>query len=137
MQYTVNKNEDGLWIVSDELATVISVHDTRAEARNAVKELTATKSNVTHIEGTYGTGIERDDTAEQVADTQVVEAVTVAEVAEMPADLKRNSDKVRWRITLAKANNEDKETVVKWAVATLGQKRPLAWSYVKNNWDKA
>lgn len=47
-----------------------------------------------------------------------------------------NADKVRQRIAQAKRAGENQETVIQWAVATLGQKRQLAKSYVANNWPK-
>ena len=145
-KYIVNKTEDGMWTVEDELGNVIDVVETRAKARDLVRQLMEPKSNVTHVEGTYGTGIERDDTAEkvdeQVVDNQsvdaVVKTVTVINVEPLVSDKPlRKSDQVRYRIAIAKQNNESESVVVQWAVEVLGMKKPLASTYVKNNWYKA
>ena len=142
-KFIVNKTEDGMWTVEDELGNVIDVVETRAKARDLVRQLMEPKSNVTHVEGTYGTGIERDDTAEkatgQATDTvdAVVETVTVVNVAPLVSDKPlRKSDQVRYRIAIAKQNNESEAVVVQWAVEVLGMKKPLASTYVKGNWHK-
>ena len=144
-KYIVNKTEDGMWSVEDELNSVIDVVETRAKARDLVRELMQPKSNVTHIEGTYGTGIECETVSEN-AEEQVVETVsentveTVAVVAVEPlvSDKPlRKSDQVRYRIRIAKQNNESESVVVQWAIDMLGMKKPLATTYVKSNWHKA
>ena len=91
MSYKVLK-EDGLYVVIDELKNVLHVCEKRSEATAMVRELnTAVKSNVQHVEGTYGTGVEREQVAavetvaeEQVetATEQVVEQVETAAVEE-------------------------------------------------------
>ncbi len=45
-----------------------------------------------------------------------------------------NASLIRQKIAEAKGANQDKNFVVDWAVATLGQTRPVAKSYVKNIW---
>jgi hypothetical protein len=45
-----------------------------------------------------------------------------------------NASLIRQKIAEAKAAGQDKNEVVDWAVATLGQTRPVAKSYVKNIW---
>jgi hypothetical protein len=45
-----------------------------------------------------------------------------------------NASLIRQKIAEAKASGQDKNEVVDWAVATLGQTRPVAKSYVKNIW---
>ena len=76
MSYKVLK-EDGLYVVIDELKNVLHVCEKRSEATAMVRELnTAVKSNVQHVEGTYGTGVER--VVETAATEQVVEQVEVA-----------------------------------------------------------
>jgi predicted SprT family Zn-dependent metalloprotease len=49
---------------------------------------------------------------------------------------KTNAERVREQIRFAKMNGHSQETVIKWAVETLGQSRSLARSYVINNWNK-
>ena len=78
MSYKVLK-EDGLYVVIDELKNVLHVCEKRSEATAMVRELnTAVKSNVQHVEGTYGTGVEREQVAavETVAEEQVEVAAT-------------------------------------------------------------
>ena len=73
MSYKVLK-EDGLYVVIDELKNVLHVCEKRSESTAMVRELnTAVKSNVQHVEGTYGTGVEREQVAavETVAEEQV------------------------------------------------------------------
>ena len=45
-----------------------------------------------------------------------------------------NASLIRQKIAEAKAEGLDKNDVIDWAVATLGQTRPVAKSYVKNIW---
>jgi hypothetical protein len=45
-----------------------------------------------------------------------------------------NASLIRIKIGEAKAAGQDQTFVVDWAVATLGQTRPVAKSYVKNIW---
>jgi hypothetical protein len=47
-----------------------------------------------------------------------------------------NASLIRQKITEAKDAGQDKNYVVDWAVATLGQPRPVAKSYVKNVWSE-
>ena len=78
MSYKVLK-EDGLYVVIDELKNVLHVCEKRSEATAMVRELnTAVKSNVQHVEGTYGTGVEREQVVavETVAEEQVEVAAT-------------------------------------------------------------
>ena len=89
MSYKVLK-EDGLYVVIDELKNVLHVCEKRSEATAMVRELnTAVKSNVQHVEGTYGTGVERvvetaavEEQVETAATEQVVEQVETAAVEE-------------------------------------------------------
>ena len=144
-KYIVNKTEDGMWAVEDELNSVIDVVETRAKARDLVRQLMEPKSNVTHVEGTYGTGVEREDTTEkveeqasEVAVVSPAETVAVVAVEPLVSDKPlRKSDQVRYRIRIAKQNNESESVVVQWAIDMLGMKKPLATTYVKSNWHKA
>ena len=144
-KYIVNKTEDGMWAVEDELNSVIDIVETRAKARDLVRQLMEPKSNVTHVEGTYGTGIEReevvekvDEQASEVAVVSPVETVAVVAVEPLVSDKPlRKSDQVRYRIRIAKQNNESESVVVQWAIDVLGMKKPLATTYVKSNWHKA
>jgi len=45
-----------------------------------------------------------------------------------------NASLIRQKIAEAKVTGLDKNDVIDWAVATLGQTRPVAKSYVKNIW---
>ena len=47
-----------------------------------------------------------------------------------------NASQIRMKIAEAKASGQDKNFVVDWAVATLGQTKPVAKSYVKNIWSE-
>ena len=47
-----------------------------------------------------------------------------------------NASLIRQKIVEAKTNDQDKNFVIDWAVATLGQTRPVAKSYVKNIWSE-
>ena len=47
-----------------------------------------------------------------------------------------NASLIRQKITEAKASGQDKNSVIDWAVSTLGQTRPVAKSYVKNIWSE-
>jgi len=47
-----------------------------------------------------------------------------------------NASQIRMKIAEAKASGQDKNFVVDWAVATLGQTRPVSKSYVKNIWSE-
>ena len=79
MSYKVLK-EDGLYVVIDELKNVLHVCEKRSEATAMVRELnTAVKSNVQHVEGTYGTGVEREQVVavETVAEEQVEVAFSI------------------------------------------------------------
>lgn len=141
-KYIVKKTEDGAWAVEDELNTVIDVVETRIKARELVRELMQPASNVTRIEGTYGNGVDREDTAEkldkQAAVAAPAETIEVVAVEPLVSDRPlRKSDQVRYRIRIAKQNNESSSVVVQWAVDVLGMKKPLAATYVKGNWDKA
>ena len=85
MSYKVLK-EDGLYVVIDELKNVLHVCEKRSEATAMVRELnTAVKSNVQHVEGTYGTGVEREQVvavetvAEEQIETATEQVETVAE----------------------------------------------------------
>ena len=79
MSYKVLK-EDGLYVVIDELKNVLHVCEKRSEATAMVRELnTAVKSNVKHVEGTYGTGVER---VEEQVETAKVEVATEQVVEE-------------------------------------------------------
>jgi len=47
-----------------------------------------------------------------------------------------NASRIRQKIAEAKEAGQDKNFVVDWAVATLGQTKPVAKSYVKNIWSE-
>ena len=164
MSYKVLK-EDGLYVVIDELKNVLHVCEKRSEATAMVRELnTAVKSNVQHVEGTYGTGVERvvetaavEEQVETAATEQVVEQVETAatEQVEVAEQVKqqvvtviaieqvdatgralKKSERVRIRIAIAKQNNETQEDVIKWTMDDIGFARGLAKVYVQNNWNK-
>ena len=163
MSYKVLK-EDGLYVVIDELKNVLHVCEKRSEATAMVRELnTAVKSNVQHVEGTYGTGVEREQIAavetvaeqvetvaeqvETVAEEQVETAteqveqaavVTVIAIEQFDATGKalKKSERVRIRIAIAKQRNETQEDVIKWTMDDIGFARGLAKVYVQNNWNK-
>ena len=164
MSYKVLK-EDGLYVVIDELKNVLHVCEKRSEATAMVRELnTAVKSNVQHVEGTYGTGVERvvetaavEEQVETAATEQVVEqvetaateqvevaeqvkqqVVTVVAIEQVDATGKalKKSERVRIRIAIAKQNNETQEDVIKWTMDDIGFARGLAKVYVQNNWNK-
>jgi acyl-CoA thioesterase len=164
MSYKVLK-EDGLYVVIDELKNVLHVCEKRSEATAMVRELnTAVKSNVKHVEGTYGTGVERvvetaavEEQVETAATEQVVEqvetaateqvevaeqvkqqVVTVVAIEQVDATGKalKKSERVRIRIAIAKQNNETQEDVIKWTMDDIGFARGLAKVYVQNNWNK-
>ena len=82
MSYKVLK-EDGLYVVIDELKNVLHVCEKRSEATAMVRELnTAVKSNVQHVEGTYGTGVEREQVAVETAKVEVAATEQVVEQVE-------------------------------------------------------
>ena len=91
MSYKVLK-EDGLYVVIDELKNVLHVCEKRSEATAMVRELnTAVKSNVQHVEGTYGTGVEREqvvaveeqvETATEQVETATAQVETATEQVE-------------------------------------------------------
>lgn len=166
MSYKV-LNEDGLYVVIDELKNVLQVFEKRSEATAMIRELnTAVKSNVRKVEGTYGTGVERVETAveeavieqieaatevvetvvvetaveeqvvEEVAKQQVITIVAVEQVDSNGKALKK-SERVRLRIKVAKDSNETQEDVIKWTMDEIGFARSLAKVYVTNNWHKA
>ena len=148
MSYKVLK-EDGLYVVIDELKNVLHVCEKRSEATAMVRELnTAVKSNVQHVEGTYGTGVEREQiaavetvaeqvetVAEQVEQAAVVTVVAIEQFDATGKALKK-SERVRIRIAIAKQRNETQEDVIKWTMDDIGFARGLAKVYVQNNWNK-
>ena len=87
MSYKV-LNEDGLYVVIDELKNVLHVCEKRSEATAMVRELnTGVKSKVKHVEGTYGTGVERVEEAEvETAATEVIETAVEEAVVEQAVE---------------------------------------------------
>ena len=76
---------------------------------------------------------------EEVATTEVAPVVTVAvAVAATDTAGKKvpNSQKVRERIAIAKANNETHQDVIAWCMSELKQTKGLATRYVVENWDR-
>jgi hypothetical protein len=154
MNYKVTRTDDGFWAVTDEMGTHLAVEDTRSRARELAREMNMPAPTTHKIEGYYGTGtgpveviaeaaVEVDTVVDEVTETATVDTATEATDdfvdTECNADGKplMKSQRVRLRITYAKANNQTDEVVVKWAVDTLGMQRQLARAYVKNNWHKA
>ena len=77
----------------------------------------------------------------EVAATEAVVArpeVVAVTIAATDVEGKRvpNSQRVRERIAVAKANNETMQDVIQWAMAELKQTKGLATRYVVENWDR-
>jgi hypothetical protein len=151
MNYKVARTNDGFWAVTDEMGTHFAVEDTRSRARELAAQMNMPAPTTHKIEGYYGTGTGPVEVITEVAKEEAVDTVTetvtevTSEVVDEFVDTEFNADgkplqksqRVRLRITFAKANCQNEEVVVKWAIATLGMQRQLARSYVKNNWHKA
>lgn len=150
MNYKVTRTDDGFWAVTDEMGTHFAVEDTRSRARQLAAQMNMPAPTTHKIEGYYGTGtgpveVVKDVAVDTVAEVATDAVDTVAEVVDDFVDTEFNADgkplmksqRVRLRITYAKANNQTDEVVVKWAIDTLGMQRQLARAYVKNNWSKA
>ena len=72
---------------------------------------------------------------EVVAKPEVTQVVTVAAV-DTAGKKVPNSQKVRERIAIAKANNETHQDVIAWCMSELKQTKGLATRYVVENWDR-
>ena len=111
MSYKVLK-EDGLYVVIDELKNVLHVCEKRSEATAMVRELnTVGKSNVQHVEGTYGTGVEREQIA--AVETVAEQVETVAEQVETVAE-----EQVETATEQVETATEQVETVAEEQVET-------------------
>ena len=76
-------------------------------------------------------------TVEVAPQPEVAPVVTVAVAAPDTAGKKvPNSQKVRERIAIAKANNETHQDVIAWCISELKQTKGLATRYVVENWDR-
>ncbi len=138
MNYKTNC-EDGLWIVEDDLGSVIEVCETPSQAKKLIRELTAPPAQVTHYLGTYGYGdidsSQKVEVVKKFVEEPSTATIAVVNVEPLP-NVTRKSEQVRYRISIAKQNGEPRSVVVDWAVEKLAMKKPLASTYVSGNWDK-
>ena len=112
MSYKVLK-EDGLYVVIDELKNVLHVCEKRSEATAMVRELnTAVKSNVQHVEGTYGTGVEREQVAVETAKVEVAATEQVVEQVEAAVTEQVDTTAVEQAVEQVEVAEQVKQQVV-------------------------
>ena len=132
----LSKNQKVRWTINDEQGETVSYYGTVSLVKNNM--VTFYVDNVGSMTVPVNDG--RFEVVEQLQSnlTEVKEkTVTIKRVERVVASNgMRKSDQVRYRISIAKQNNEEQDQVIDWAIANLGMARSLAKTYVNNNWNK-
>lgn len=130
------KNQKVRWTINDEQGEAVSYYGTVSLVKNNM--ITFYVDNVGSMTVPVNDG--RFEVVDQLRPNVVEQneqKVFVKRVERVASpNGMRKSDQVRYRIAIAKQNNEEHSVVVDWAIANLGMARSLAKTYVNNNWDR-
>ena len=130
------KNQKVRWTINDEQGEAVSYYGTVSLVKNNMVTF--------YVDDVGSMTVPVNDGRFEIVDqlrTNVTEQkeqkIVVKRVERIAASNgMRKSDQVRYRISIAKQNNESHDQVIDWAIANLGMARSLAKTYVNNNWNK-
>lgn len=130
------KNQKVRWTINDEQGEAVSYYGTVSLVKNNMVTF--------YVDDVGSMTVPVNDGRFEIVDqlrTNVTEQkeqkIVVKRVERIAASNgMRKSDQVRYRISIAKQNNEEQDQVIDWAIANLGMARSLAKTYVNNNWNK-
>lgn len=132
----LTKNQKVRWTINDEQGEAVSYYGTVSLVKNNM--VTFYVDNVGSMTVPVNDG--RFEVVDQLQSnlTEIKEkTVTIKRVERIASSNgMRKSDQVRYRIAIAKQNNEGQDQVIDWAIANLDMARSLAKTYVNNNWNK-
>ena len=130
------KNQKVRWTINDEQGEAVSYYGTVSLVKNNM--VTFYVDNVGSMTVPINDG--RFEIVEQLQSNLVEpkeKTVTITRVERVASpNGMRKSDQVRYRISIAKQNNQGQDQVIDWAITNLGMARSLAKTYVTNNWNK-